>query len=145
MDFNIAGLLIPTIVVGGQGQCAETDFRFAGQFGFLQIGHADHMGSPTAVHMRLRPGGKLRPFDAQVGAAAMHRGARLPGRLHQYRGELLAKRIRQADMGGQPLAKKCARPLAGAVDELVGHDQMAGSDFGAQTAHRADRNNPLDA
>ena len=48
-------------------------------------------------------------------------------------------------MGDQPFAKKSARALAGAIDKLVRHDEMAGRNFLAQTADRADRNNPFDA
>ena len=56
-----------------------------------------------------------------------------------------AERIGEADVRDDTVAEERARPLRRAVDELIRHDEVAGRDLLAQTADRADRDDPLDA
>ena len=67
---------MPAIVIGDHGYSDVTDFSFPSQFGFLHVGHTNHIHSPTAVNIGFRFGRELRAFHAQICSAALarHRG-----------------------------------------------------------------------
>ena len=62
---------MPAVVVGDHGDGAVTEFGFAGEFGFGDVGHADDVEIERAVHVGFGERGKLRAFHADVGAAAV--------------------------------------------------------------------------
>ena len=49
---------VPAVVVGDHGQGGVADLRLPGELGFLQVGHADEVGSPTSGRGSTRPGSR---------------------------------------------------------------------------------------
>src|SRR3990170_429994 len=144
-DLDVRRPVLPAVVIRRQSQGRKTNLRFAGQFSLLQIGHADHIRPPATVKMRLRAGGKLRPFHAEIGPPRVNPRAFSLRAVDQPARKLLAKGIRQAHVGDDALAEKAAWPMGRAVDELVRYDNMAGFNLLAQTPDGADGHDPLDA
>ena len=62
---------MPAIVIGDHGNGGVADLRFAREFGLGHIGHANDFKTQLAMHMRFGQRGKLRPFHADIRAAAM--------------------------------------------------------------------------
>ncbi len=117
----------------------------AGELGFLQVGHADDVHAPTAVEIRLGFGGELRAFHADVGAAAFADDAGLlAGRDHGF-GKLRADGVGERDVRDDAFAEESVDALAGAIDELVGDDELQRLVFFLERADGRDRENALDA
>src|SRR5437867_13179091 len=72
-------------------------------------------------------------------------GSLLSRGIGKLRREILAERISQAHMPHDAFAEERAGTLRGPVDKLIGHDNVAGRNLFAQAAHRAHRDDPLDA
>ena len=64
---------MPAVVVGDHRDRNIAKLGFARQLGFLQVGHADDIHAQAAVDVRLRFGGKLRTFHAEICSAALRR------------------------------------------------------------------------
>src|SRR5262249_30946472 len=144
LDVDVARGFVPAIVVGRQRDGPETYLRLARELRLLEIGHADHVGSPGAVKPRLRARGELRPLHAEIRPALMDAGALLARRARKRRAKLGANGIGETYVCDDAAAEKRAWPLRRAVDELIGDDDVARRDLLLQTADGADRDNALD-
>src|SRR5690606_1304671 len=104
-------------------------FGFAREFRLRQTGHADHRRRKRlAVKMRLRPGGKLRPFHTNVSTAGMHPVVSFarPRRSGNDLPEIVAERIRERHMPDATFTEKTAGAHAlGPVEDLIGNDHVA--------------------
>ena len=133
-DGVVAGM--PAIVVGDHRDGRVADLGFAGELGLGHVGHADHVAVPGPVELAFGKARELRSFHDHVGAAALQRDAGCgPGR-GQRVADPAADRVRHRDMRDAARAEKALLPRKGAVDELVDHDKIAGSQILAQAADR---------
>src|SRR6202040_452592 len=96
-----------------------------GELCFRKIGHADDGIAEPFVGHALGIGGELRPFHADVGAAA-HEPYSF-GSCSRGDAVLQARRDRtcHGDVGAAALPEERARPIEGSVDELVDEDESA--------------------
>src|SRR5208337_978631 len=108
---------MPAIVIGDHGYGYVADLGLAGEFGLLQVGHADDIHTPATVEVRLRAGGEGGTFHAQVGAAVFGDDSGGGAGLLQELGELRADGIGEADVGHQAFAEEGGDAAAGAIDE----------------------------
>src|SRR5690606_37789699 len=84
-------------------------------------------------------------LDADIGPAPVNGGADFEGRPMERRGELAADRIGKLHMADYPLAEKSRGPFPlGAVEELIGDDDIAGDDLLLHAPHRRNGDDPLD-
>src|SRR6185437_3580685 len=137
--------LAPAVVVGDHGDGGVADFGFAGQLGFLQVGHTDHVGAPASVEVRLCPGGKLRAFHADISAARFPGdpgGGAAPSRSLGHNG---TNRIAKGDVADDAVAEKGGDAKECAVDELIGDDEIRGLVLFLQRTNRGNGKNALDA
>src|SRR5690606_15928054 len=95
--------------------------------------------TPGPVELRLRARRELRPFHADVGPAVVDPRAFGAGRLAEHVGERGAHGVAELDVRDDAVAEESRITAEGAVDELVGDDDVAGGDLLAQAADRADR------
>ncbi len=126
--FNGDGVVAfaPAVVVGDHGDGGVADFGFAGELGFLQVGHADDVGAPTAIEIRLGLGGELRALHADVGAAELADDADCLAGIGRGFGDGGADRIAKSDVADDAVAEECGDAMEGAVDELIGNDEVGG-------------------
>src|ERR1700733_9183520 len=136
---------VPAIVISNHGDGDVTDLSFAGQFGFLQVGHADNVHAPTAINIGLCFGRELRSFHAQISAAALagHR-RRLAGSLDHLR-ELRADRIGKSNVSYDTFSKKSIDAMTCAVEELIGDYEVQRLMFFLQRTDGRHGDNPFDA
>ena len=135
---------MPAVVVGHQCHCRVADLGFARELGFLQVGHADDVRAPRPVQIRLRKGGKLRAFHADVGAAAMHAGGCGFCRRRREASERLTHRMREAYVRDDAVAEEGGDAIERAIDELIGEHQIERAQLFTQAAHRAGRDDGFD-
>src|SRR5262249_20113992 len=98
-----------------------------------------------AIGVRFGPGRELRPFDADVDAAAMR--AEVAERAHcvpELVAQVWTKGIGEGDVRDDAAFKEAVGSAASAVEDLVWHDEVERRVVLAQAAHRADRDDPLD-
>src|SRR5271166_6294124 len=91
-------LFVPAIVIGHHRDGHVTKLGFARELGLLQIGHANHVHAPTAIHVRFGFRRKRGPFHAQIRSAACHMDAGLNTSIMHYLGKLRAHWIGEADV-----------------------------------------------
>ena len=118
--------LVPAVVVGDHARGGVADLGLARELRLLQVGHADDVDAPAAVDLGLGAGRELRPFHVDVGAAARGRvapAARGAPRA-QRRSAARADRLGERDVRHQAVAEEGVGPVAGAVEELVGHHDV---------------------
>ena len=138
---------VPAVKVGHQRQRGVGDLRLPGQLGFGHVGHADHAAAQAAVPIRFGQTGKLRAFDAHIGAAFVQRHAvagrftrqHIAHRLRQHASGGQANRLRHRHMGDRALAKKRAVTAFGQVDELVGQHHVERLEIFLQGTHGGHR------
>ncbi len=135
----------PAIVVGHHGDGGVTDFGFAGELGFLQVGHADHVGAPAAIEVRLGLGGELRAFHADVGAAEFADDADRAAGMRRGFGDSGADRIAEGHVAHDAVAEERGDAMEGAIDELVGNDEVGGLVLFLERADGGDGKDALDA
>ena len=112
---------MPAVVVGDERDRRVADLGFARELRFLEIGHPDDVHAPLPIQLRLGLGRELRPFHADVGAAAMHLRA---GRDRGVVGEpaqVLAERMRERDVADEPVAEERADAAPRPIEELIGN------------------------
>src|ERR1700742_4406725 len=111
--------VVPAIIVRHHGHGGVTDLGFTSEFGFLQVGHADDVGTPAAIEIRLGAGGELRAFHADVDSAEFCDYARgLCSVLDGLRNDG-ADGIAKGHVAYDSVAEKGGAALSGAVDELI--------------------------
>jgi hypothetical protein len=136
---------MPAIVIRDHGDGGVAKLRFARQLGFGDVGHADDLEAQLPVYVRLRQRGKLRAFDAHVGAAPMHLHAGMHAGVRQHRGNLRARWFIEAHVRHQAAAEESRDPALCSVKELVRNKKLAGPQIFLQRAHRAHGNDALHA
>ena len=114
---------MPAIVIGDHGDGGVAELGFAGEFGFGDVGHADHVEFHGAMIVRLGQGGKLRAFHADVCALswAVTFCAR---RLRQGRRRVAGNGFVEADVGDDAIAEESGDSALGAVEKLVGDQKI---------------------
>src|SRR4029453_10270581 len=105
----------------------------------------DDVATPAAVKPRFGEAGELRAFHGEIGAAELHREARLPGAVVHGMGQPVAGRMRHRDMGHEAFAEEALLAREGAVDELVDYDEMTGRQVLPQRAAGRQRQDIADA
>ena len=146
VDGHRVVMRMPAVVIGDHGDGDVADLRFAREFGFLQVGHADHVHAPTAIDIRLGFGGKLRAFHANISAAAL--AVRRPAFLQAAAnacGQLCADRIAESDVRHDAIAEKSVDPMAGAIEELIGNHKIERLVFFLQRSDGGNRDDALNA
>ena len=136
---------MPAVIVGDHRDGDVTDLRFARELGFLQVGHADHVHAPTAIDVRLSPGGKLRTFHAQVSSSALAGDPGLLARAGYNPGQFGAYGVGEGNVSDNAVSKKCVHAMTGAVEELIGNHKLQRPMLVLQRSDGGDGNDPLDS
>src|SRR5579872_241819 len=136
---------MPAVVVGDHGDGHVTEFGFAGELRFLQVGHADDVHAKAAIDVGLGFSGKLWPFHAAVGAAVLACHADLLAGLLDDSRKLSADGIGEADVGDDSVAEKSVDAVAGAVEELVRNNEIERLVLLFEGSDGRDRDDALDA
>ena len=97
---------MPAIVIGHHRHGHVTDFGFTRQLGFLEVGHADDVHAPGAVHVRLGPGRERRPLHAEVRAAAVGVYSGGAAGLFEHVAQVRADRVREGDVRDDAVAEE---------------------------------------
>ena len=152
LDGDRRFLGVPAVVVGDQRQRREAELGLAAQLGLGGGGHADDVGAPAPVQLRLGARRELRALHADVGAAAVH--GRLPPvrprrrrRPATRRAPNAGRRSARRSRRGRPRRRRrrSRRAPVGLVDELVGQHEVARGEPLAQRADRRHRQHALGA
>ena len=99
----------------------------------------------AAIDVRFGLGRKLRTFHAEVGSATLANNAGfLAGRLDDP-GEFSADGIGKGDMRYHAATEKSVDPMAGAVEELIGDNEIQRLMLFFQRSDRGNGNDALDA
>src|ERR1700757_1017291 len=131
---------MPTIIVSDHGHGDIADLRLPRQFRLLQVGYADHVHAPAAVDVRFGLGRKLRSLHVEVGTATLPGHAHLPAGAFDHSRHLRTYRISEGDVGYDSVAEECVDAMAGAVEELVGNDEIQRLVFFLERTHGGDGN-----
>ena len=121
------------------------DLGFARELGFLQVGHADDVGAPTAIEIRLGLGGELRAFHADIGAAEFADHADGSAGVRGCIGDGGADRIAESDVADDAVAEERGDAMERAIDELVGNDEVGGLVLFLERSDGGDREDALHA
>ena len=117
--------VVPAIVVRDHGHGGVADLCFTSQLGFLQVGHADNIGTPTAIEIRFGAGGELRTFHTNVDAALFGDYAgglrTVPDGIGNGAADWIAKRY----MADDSIAEEGRRPMERTVNELIGDHKLS--------------------
>src|ERR1700726_3855828 len=112
---------LPTIIVCHQTNCHKRDFRFAGEFCFRHVGHADYVEPHFSMELGLSSSRESWTVHIDVSSAVMHSAADGPSRLCCNCSQLVTYRIGKGDVGHDTFAKKCPGcSLTGSIKELRG-------------------------
>src|SRR5712692_4876513 len=136
---------MPAIVVGDHGHGGVADLCFTGEASLGEVRHADDVEAELAVDVRLGERRELGPLDADIGSPAVDDHAGRCASVAETRGELSASGLVEGDVRHETRSEESVHAMAGAIEELVDHQEMAGGEILAQRANRADGNNALDA
>ncbi len=116
---------VPAIIVGHHRNDGVRQFRLAGELGFGHRRHADDAGAPGAVEIALGERGELRSLHADIGATSgifdVFLGASSGERVGKARIDGMGHR----NMGDEARTEKALFAREGAIDELVGDDELA--------------------
>ena len=135
----------PAVVVSDHGEGGEGDFGFAGEFGFGEVGHADDVEAEFAVGFAFGAGGESGAVHADVGAARVDGGTGGGGFLSEERAEMGGDGIAEGDVGDDAAAEEGVLvATAGAVEELVGEEDVFGGVFLLEAADGGDGDDPAD-
>ena len=145
VDGDVVMAFVPAVVVGDHGEGGVGDFGLAGELGFLKVGHADDVGAPAAVEVGLGAGGELRAFHADVGTAAFAGDADFFARLDEGGYYQRADGVTKCDVADDAVSEEGGLAGEGAVDELVGDDEVGGFVLFFQAADGGDGEDGGDA
>src|SRR6185437_1618267 len=142
---HIVVTFAPAVVVGNHGDGGVADFRFAGELGFLKVGHADNVGSPASVKVGLGACGELRTFHADVGSAGFAYDAFASTAVSDGAGDAGADGVSESHVSDQAFAEKRGDTAGGSIDELVGDEEVGGLVLFLEGTDGGNRKNALDA
>ena len=139
---------MPAVVVGAHANHLVRDLRLLCELRLGQSAHVDDTAAPSAVHVGLGASGELRALHAdnsalvvQAHAVALQAVAALAHDL----GNSLVKGVREADVADHAaLEEGEGADALGAVDDLVGDDEVAGLDGFLQRANGAESDDGAD-
>ena len=138
-------LVFPAIVVCDHGEGGEGDFGFAGEFGFREVSHADDVEAELAVGFAFCAGGEGWAVHVDVGAAVVDAAVLFGADRVEERAEICADGVSEADVCNDAVAEeRVVFAAAGAVEELVGEDDVAGLIGVAETSDGGDADDPAD-
>src|SRR5450432_773636 len=120
---------VPAVVVGDHGYRDVADLGLACELGFLQVGHADYIGAPATVEIGFGFGGELRALHADVGSASLADYSDFLAGGFDDLGHFAADWVAETYVGDDASAEEGGDALGGAVEELVGHDEVGGFVF----------------
>lgn len=134
----LAGLVAPAVVIGGHADHLVGQLGLTGQLGLGQSRHVDDAAAPRAVHVALGAGAEGGALHADDGAlvvqddtVALHGG----GALLNNSGKAGVKGVGKTDVSyNAALVEGEGADALGAVDDLVGDDEIHGLDLLAQRA-----------
>src|SRR6185312_3345473 len=106
LNRHVVVTFAPAVVVGDHGDGGVADFRFAGELGFLKVGHADNVGSPASVEVGLGACGELRAFHADVGSAGLADDAFAGAAVRDGLGDGSADGVAECDVSDEAFAEK---------------------------------------
>lgn len=138
---RVDGLVVgvPGVVVRDGGEQRVAELGFAGELRFGEGGHADDIGSPLAVEVAFGARAEGRAFNDHVGPAFVDSRPGRPCAGGGGRAHARAERVGEGDVGDDAFAEEAGGPrAAGAVDELAGHDHLAGGERFAEAADGGD-------
>ena len=142
---NLASSFVPDVIVRNARQRGVADFCLPRQLGFRYRGHADHVHAPTPVDFRLGLCRELRAFDADVGAAAVHRDAERCARWEKRAAEHRTERLGKADVGDDAVAEEGVDASFRVIVELIRHQNVLRRQLFTQGAARGNRDEKLNA
>ena len=143
IDCDRIVMRMPAIVIGNHGHGDVTNFSFAGQFGFLQVGHANHVHAPTAVNIGFGLGRKLRPFHAQISSTALASNRRCLAGSFDHLSELRTDRIGKSNVSHDAFTEKRIHAMTRAIEELIGNYEVERLVFFLQRTDRGHGDDPF--
>ena len=129
----------PGIDISHECNCGITHLELPGQYCLGVSGHVHQGESLPGEPFTFRAGREAGTLDHHHRGTVDHPG-QIGGRGPQGR----AVGIGEADVYPAGI-KVGVHPTTGPVDELIGHDDRAGPEFGGQTAHRTGSEHPAHA
>ena len=117
---------VPAVIVGDHGNDAVAEFSLAGEFGFCDIGHADHVETHGAVHSGFGKRGKLRALHADVSTFAMDFNAAMNAGVGEDARDLRTGGLVKGDVGDKASTEECGDAIFCTIDELVGNEKFSG-------------------
>jgi hypothetical protein len=136
---------MPAIVVGNHGDGGIADFGFAGEFGFGDVGHTDDGKLHGAVEVGFGESGELWTFHADVGSLFVDGNALRAAGFGEDGGKLRASRLVEGDVSDDAVAEESGFATFGAVEELIGDQELARLEIFPERAHGTDRDDALHA
>src|ERR1700722_12740415 len=112
--------IMPAIIVSHHGHGGVTDFCFPRELGFLQVGHADDIGAPATIEIRLGARRELRAFHADVCTTRFCYDSRGLCSVVNSLGDSSADRVAKGYVAYDSVTEKGGAAHGGAVDELIG-------------------------
>src|ERR1700737_612818 len=134
---------VPAIIVGDHGHGGVTDLGFAGELGFLQVGHADDVGAPAAIEIRLGAGGELWTFNADVDSARFCYYSGGLGSVLDGRRDRGADWVAKGYVADDSVAEKGGAAEGSAVDELIGDYELGRFMFELERAYGGNGDDPF--
>src|SRR5215469_6343128 len=110
---------MPAIVVRNHRNRHVAQLCFPRQTRFRKVSHSDHVHSPTAIEVRLRPGRKLRPFHVEVDTAVCNIDPGATARLLDVFCRLGANWLSECNVHHKSIAEKCIDAMTRAIDKLI--------------------------
>src|SRR6267143_118476 len=136
---------MPAVVISDHRDCHVTNLGLAREFGFLQIGHANHVRAPTAIYVRLGLGRKLWTFHADIRSTTLGCHSYVLAGAFYHSDHLAADWIAETDMGYDPVAEKRVHAVPRTIEKLVGNYEVEWLVLFLERTHRRHRHDALDA
>src|SRR5882724_3878276 len=129
---------MPAVVIGDHSDGAVTEFGFASEFGFGDVGHADDVKFHFAMHVGLGERGELRTFHADVSTLAMDWNGAVNAGVGEDAGDLRASWLVERDMSDDAVAEESGDAALGAIDELISNEKFTRPKIFFKRTDRAD-------
>lgn len=139
---------MPAVVVGAHADHLVCDLCLLCELSLGESAHVDDAATPCAVHVRLSTGAELRSLHAHDGALVVQTHAvtlEAVAALAHDLGNTLVEGIGEADVADHAALEEGERADAlGAVNDLVGDDEVAGLDLFLEGAYGAEGDDGAD-